>query len=283
VARHNGAFEDLLRAASRLPWPFSLLLAPISAALLHLLATVPAAPAAVLPSDIVAVSARSLLRTFGSLFEWIVPLVFLFAAILSFSRRSQAVTLFEESRDNARRRIKEMTWGQFERLIGELFRRRGYGVSEIGGPHADGGVDLVLTRDTQRILVQCKHWRARKVGVSVIRELQGVIAAEGANGGYVVTSGEFTGEARRFAESCRLELVDGDRLSALIQEVGLKSETFSLQTETDTRAAAVAEETLCPACGSAMIKRVAKRGRYAGDSFWGCSQYPACRGTRLIK
>jgi Bacteriocin-protection, YdeI or OmpD-Associated/Restriction endonuclease len=35
---------------------------------------------------------------------------------------------------------------------------------------ADGGVDLGLTKDGQRYLVQCKHWRKRQVGVTVVRE-----------------------------------------------------------------------------------------------------------------
>lgn len=37
--------------------------------------------------------------------------------------------------------------------------------------------------------------------------------------------------------------------------------------------------TTCPRCGSQMIKRMARRGRNAGNSFWGCSRYPVCKGT----
>jgi DNA-binding helix-hairpin-helix protein with protein kinase domain len=36
----------------------------------------------------------------------------------------------------------------------------------------------------------------------------------------------------------------------------------------------------CPRCGSKMVRRVARRGRNAGNSFWGCSRYPNCKGTR---
>ena len=35
---------------------------------------------------------------------------------------------------------------------------------------------------------------------------------------------------------------------------------------------------ICPKCGSTMQRRTARRGRYAGKQFWGCSEYPACRG-----
>jgi restriction system protein len=38
----------------------------------------------------------------------------------------------------------------------------------------------------------------------------------------------------------------------------------------------------CPACGSRMVKREAKRGTKAGGYFWGCSEYPKCRGTVQI-
>lgn len=35
---------------------------------------------------------------------------------------------------------------------------------------------------------------------------------------------------------------------------------------------------LCPACGSSMVRRVAKVGKFAGKSFWGCSAFPGCKG-----
>jgi restriction system protein len=39
----------------------------------------------------------------------------------------------------------------------------------------------------------------------------------------------------------------------------------------------------CPLCSSNMISRDAKRGANAGKSFWGCSQYPRCKGTRVAE
>lgn len=36
----------------------------------------------------------------------------------------------------------------------------------------------------------------------------------------------------------------------------------------------------CPKCGGSMVRRTAKSGSNAGNSFWGCSQYPSCRGIR---
>jgi restriction system protein len=39
----------------------------------------------------------------------------------------------------------------------------------------------------------------------------------------------------------------------------------------------------CPECGSAMVKRSAKRGSNAGNMFWGCTNYPRCKGTRTLQ
>lgn len=33
----------------------------------------------------------------------------------------------------------------------------------------------------------------------------------------------------------------------------------------------------CPKCGNEMMLRTAKKGANAGNQFWGCSNYPACR------
>jgi hypothetical protein len=92
-----------------------------------------------------------------------------------------------------------MSWREFERLVGEAFRQRGYTVTGFGGSGPDGGVDLGLMKNGERFLVQCKHWRKEQVGVTVVRELNGVIAAASAQGSFVVTGGQFTREAREFA------------------------------------------------------------------------------------
>lgn len=44
--------------------------------------------------------------------------------------------------------------------------------------------------------------------------------------------------------------------------------------------AGVIEKPTCPRCGSKMLLRETRRGMYVSQSFWGCSRYPACRGTR---
>ena len=42
-------------------------------------------------------------------------------------------------------------------------------------------------------------------------------------------------------------------------------------------------EILCPKCGAPMIKRIAKKGTNAGKEFYGCSNFPTCRGVVNIR
>ena len=45
---------------------------------------------------------------------------------------------------------------------------------------------------------------------------------------------------------------------------------------------AIAQEAapLCPKCSGSMVLRTVRKGSAAGQKFWGCGDYPACRGTR---
>jgi restriction system protein len=74
---------------------------------------------------------------------------------------------------------------------------------------------MALARGNERFLVQCKQWRAQSVSVLALRELHAVMAAEGAVGGFAVTLGTFSMDARKFASGRNIELIDGRGLSAL--------------------------------------------------------------------
>ena len=112
--------------------------------------------------------------------------------------------------------IRELNWLDFEALLSEAFRRRGYNVEQIGGAGPDGGVDLRLLKSGKVTFVQCKQWRTRKVGVKVVRELLGVVTSSRADAGIVVASGDFTNDAIKFADDNPIDLIDGKHLEQLI-------------------------------------------------------------------
>lgn len=185
--------------------------------------------------------------------------------------------------------LREMTWREFETLVGEAYRRQGYAVEETGGGGADGGVDLILRRGGETVLVQCKHWKQKKVSSPTVRELRGAVARDRATRGVFVTLGEFTEDARAEAlGQPPLELVPGAALLALIQGVQEGAQAPINQAVPTAAAARVVEAAdldappTCPACARSMQKKRAKRGPNSGGEFWGCPAFPDCRGTRPL-
>lgn len=171
--------------------------------------------------------------------------------------------------------IRELSWRQFESLVGEAFRRQGYLVLENPSDGPDGGVDLRLRKNGKTAFVQCKHWKSKRVGVKIVRELYGVMADKKVEKGIVVTAGNFTTDAQKFAQNKPILLIDGQKLTKLIASVQ-KDQMKSEMTP------AMQSKPSCPKCGSEMVLRMAKKGKYAGQKFWGCNRFPDCRGTVTI-
>lgn len=286
--RRTSPFEDLVEIASLLPYWVSLIIATIAYLFFHSYAIADAQPVIQPGSPIPQNMGGMMFKTFATFLQYIVPGAFVFGAAVSgfkaFTGRrlakryiGQPAALSEphSQTSNIQKQQKptdEMSWQQFELLVGEAFRIAGYRVIDGGDTGADGGVDVHLSKDGNKYFVQCKHWKSRKVGVAVVRELYGVIASAGAKGGFVVTSGDFTEEARTFAKGKRLGLINGGKLDKMI-----RSAKQSLPESTLREAQVVPETPDCPKCESTMVKRKARQGVRAGQEFWGCSRYPKCR------
>ncbi|MGV6475547.1 restriction endonuclease [Azotobacter vinelandii] len=210
--------------------------------------------------------------------QYLLPAIFLLGGMAGWIKRKSRARQFDKigKSRSAAQGIRQLSWEQFEQMVGEAFRRQDYHVEETAkGP--DDGIDLVLRKDGELHLVQCKHWKAFKVSVQVVRELYGVMAAQGAAGGFVVTSGDFTSEARKFAQGTSIHLVDGKLLSRWFTSVG-EPESENATGPIDV-AKARAADPRCPRCADVMVPRYARGG---GRVFWGCINFPRCRGTRQL-
>ena len=201
---------------------------------------------------------KAIIHGLATIGQYLVPLMCLIAAGISAWRRKQRRELIAGvSEAESADALDGMSWREFEILVGESYRQQGYQVAELGGAGPDGGVDLLLTKGNEKFFVQCKQWKAYKVGVTTVRELYGVMAAKGATGGFVVTSARFTTDAVEFAQGRNIE-----------------------HPETAAVATAQTSSPECPRCGASMQLRTARQGASAGSNFWGCTTYPKCRGTR---
>lgn len=72
------------------------------------------------------------------------------------------------------------------------------------------------------------------------------------------------------------------QLSLFKQNGGFAENMTRERMKTRTEIASNSKAPACPICGKPMIKRMQKRGTAQGSLFWGCSDYPSCKGTRPV-
>lgn len=276
--RRTSVLDDLIGLTTKLPWWLGCLLAAIVYLSLHSIANINVrGPEGA--NQIGLYAGKQLYISLAMFGQYILPAVFCFGALLSFINRKKQQDRFQHIKSQSTpNSLFDMSWQQFEGLVTEFFRRRGYSVNQTGGNGPDGGIDIVLSKGNDKYLVQCKQWKAYKVGVQIVRELHGVMAASGAAGGFVVTAGEFTADAKEFAKGLNINLLNGAQLHRMIRD----GEKPNPSVENKEYPESKPSPPNCPKCGEAMILRIAKKGAHAGQKFWGCSQFPKCRGTISI-
>lgn len=110
---------------------------------------------------------------------------------------------------------------EFQELVAALLRAMGYYTPFIAPKGKDGGVDIIAYQDPlgtvqPQLKVQVKHYPKSSISVDVVRSLIGVLIKSD-EVGLLVTSGQFTNEAKKEARNShrRLRLIDIDELIEL--------------------------------------------------------------------
>lgn len=166
--------------------------------------------------------------------------------------------------------LNEIEWKLFEDVCAAYYQEKGIR-AELTKLGADGGIDIKLYQDESghpTSLVQCKAWSARQVGVKEVRELLGVMTHEKISKAFYMTSSVYSEDAKEFAQSNRITLIDGAMLLAMILRLSPEAQKRLLMLVTTGDYTTPS----CPSCGIKMIKRSSKRGE-----FWGCENFPRCR------
>ncbi|HEY1726284.1 MAG TPA: restriction endonuclease [Steroidobacteraceae bacterium] len=114
---------------------------------------------------------------------------------------------------------------ELEQRVSAAYRRLGFQLP--ASLAASGGAEdgVLMTHGKQRVLLQCKHCKARKITEVAVRELFGMMAAQEAEAGILITCGSITLEASRFAGFGRIQLLDGAKLLALLSLQSVKIDT----------------------------------------------------------
>lgn len=269
--KRKSDLDHVIETLALLPWQLCLLLVPIAYIGFHQLSVIEP-PVAQDVGQLGNSAAVMIFKTAGMFLQWIAPIALLVAALMSWTAKRRRQKLLAEAQSRtANAPLQQMSWREFEQVVGAHFESRNYNVT-LTQNGADGGVDIVARKGDETFLIQCKQWRATQIGVSVVRELFGVMAARGATGAFVVSIGPFTADARAFAEGRNIELVDAN---ALIRSTERPPQSHGKAPQMGRSQSSLA----CPKCGSPMVRRVAKQGVNRGQTFMGCSTYPRCRGT----
>lgn len=185
--------------------------------------------------------------------------------------------------------LNKMTWKQFELLVHQAFRHRGFVIGETGKTGADGAVDLVLRKAGAYFLVHTRLWKSPQVDVVPVRELYNAMRAHRAAGGFVVTTGNYSREAMAFASGRNIQLIDGPTLREMLNDTaGMPTGVPTVPTigEPSAIPTITAAAPVCPECKSSMVLRLGaatggtSEQRTQAKNFWSCSRFPACKGNR---
>lgn len=175
--------------------------------------------------------------------------------------------------------LRSLEWKRYEEVCMEYLKTQ-HAHAEVTGMGADGGIDIIVRNKKGEVSAvgQCKAW-SKPIGVNLIRELYGVMAAEQVKHGIFLTTSEYTPAARAFASGKNLLLIDCDGFIALINglDKAHKQRLGKIATKGDFTT------PTCVNCDVKMVKRTAQTGKNAGDEFWGCVNYPKCRNTMFVK
>lgn len=219
----------------------------------------------------------------AGLARYILPGLLLVAAFISYRRRRQTGDLSVDTMISPTEdALVKMSAHDFEKLVAEGFRREGFLVVARTGTRHMGSVDLELFMGRDRYLVFCHGWKQTSVDAQTVRELQAVINAERAVGGFIVASGKFTDEARKIALGRSIRLVPADSLRRLIKRVKASSTGEVTVSPVFSRRRHDPVPPACPQCGKAMMPRTTKQGGSLIQTDWGCSGFPACQGSRAL-
>ena len=165
--------------------------------------------------------------------------------------------------------LRALEWHRVELLAQAYFQTLGI-KAELTPFGPDGGVDINLYSEdstTLRAFVQCKA-QVSPVSVNQVRELYGVMSAQGVGEGIFITTGTFTSDARAFAQQ-KMDLIDGQEFVRKILDLSEERSAKLLRVATSGDFMT----PTCPSCGIKMIDRISRRD---GSHFWGCKNYPRC-------
>lgn len=234
-------FADRLGLAPQLRPPVALAAALIAWLILHVVAIETAAPVDSHEPLSLATNLQSQFVHFlTATLQYLMPLGFCVGAGLMLLKRWRVKREATALATKPAIPVGSMAWQDFEQLIVAAFRGHGFAIGAFGAASRDGALNFLLAKGSARWLVHCKHWRAWQVSASAVEELHSEISRRHATGGYLVSGGWFSQEARQLAADVGISLLDGNSLGKYLAEVGVERPWRSAAAKAPTATASAA-------------------------------------------
>lgn len=211
--------------------------------------------------------------------------------------------------------LKKLNPYEFETVIGKMFEKLGFKVKQTP-KSSDMGLDLLMKKNNEVYLVECKKYDETLVSRPEIQKFFTACYVNNATESYFITTSDFANTAIEYVENLngKIKLINGIDLIELMKsafsesndifnfdvvceycgEVSKSSSNNEInftcrfghvnnlqfdelyKNALDNIAPKYIDKS-CPLCKSKMVLR---KGHLTKNKFWGCSNYPKCKGTR---
>ncbi len=114
---------------------------------------------------------------------------------------------------------KSLSGRQFEIEMTNLFNKNGY-KAELTQASNDKGIDIILYKDNEKIIVQCKQ-HAKPVGPHVVRDLYGTMIASKANRAILVCTSGYTSGVWEYVKGKKIHLMKMEEILDLANNIDM--------------------------------------------------------------
>lgn len=111
--------------------------------------------------------------------------------------------------------INAMPWREFSAALEQALVRDGFEVKRL----ENAAADFELLKSGRTVLLSGKRWKAARLGLEVFQALEAARSARDASSCICVTAGEVTDNARQFAASHQIRVIQGTELAQLLRPV----------------------------------------------------------------
>lgn len=112
-------------------------------------------------------------------------------------------------------RVSAMSWRDFSAALEQALAREGFEARRLDNAAAD----FELSKTGRNVLLSAKRWKAARLGLEPFQALEAERSSRDASSCICVTTGHVTDQARAFAATHQIRVIEGTELAQLLRPV----------------------------------------------------------------